>query len=508
MFTPQYFPQPQQIVQGYVQPLQVYHTPEQGVKRDHSPLSTITGDIDGKRVRILSGEPTLTITGSNEGTVRELTLLDVMTELKNLATKDDIAQIKSSLVAQSAEIEQLRSEMGKHHDRIKSLEEQASAAAVEATSRTRPEVNSVKDKQYGGARVGVSGEFQVRRRSVIIHGLNRVKEDELMETVLDLCQALKVIVFATDVDDIARLGRIDPGQKREVPVRVTFQLTYMRDNVLRKKKDLALLPRFADLYINPDEPHEIRRNKGFFRRVAAKARADGKEVTYRGEWIKIEDVTYSASEVSKIPKEYQPEPSIRRTDRPGLTTQSQAGAKDDDPATTGLIYGPNVNIKLTKAGLTFSGPTAFVSNMSPCDFTYHDQPYTSTEQGIQHLNAVHHQVPEIAKKILEMTDAVRIKKLSHDIPKSETWPKIAPGKLLELNEAKYDQNPPLLKKLVDTAPHKLVEASIDSFWGGGAPFGAEVYEQGIIPGKNTFGDMSTSFRDRKIAKMELNSGFV
>ena len=228
-------------------------TPDQGLKRDHSPLASIPHDQDGKRVRILSGESILNVSGAGE--VRELTLLDLMTEMKNLATKDDIAQIKSSLVAQSAEIEQLRSEVGKHHDRIKSLEEQASKAAVEAASRTRPEVNRNEDKQHGGAQSGPRGYVQVRRRSVIIHGLNQVEDDNLLETVLDICQALNVIVFASDIDDITRLGQFDSGSKREVPVRVTFQLTYMRNKLMQKKKDLALLPRFAKLFINPDEPH-------------------------------------------------------------------------------------------------------------------------------------------------------------------------------------------------------------------------------------------------------------
>ena len=85
---------------------------------------------------------------------------------------------------------------------------------------------------------------------------------------------------------------------------------------------------------------------------------------------------------------------------------------------------------------------------------------------------------------------------------------MAPGKLGELNEAKYSQNPTLLKKLIDTAPHKLVEASVDSSWGGGAPFGADVYEQGIIPGRNTFGEIATNLRDTKIAQLELNSSAV
>ena len=78
-----------------------------------------------------------------------VSLNDIMAELKKVATKDDIVQIKGTLIAQSAEIQQLRSEINKHRDRTKALEDQASAAAVNLACRTQPDVNSVARRQYG-----------------------------------------------------------------------------------------------------------------------------------------------------------------------------------------------------------------------------------------------------------------------------------------------------------------------------------------------------------------------
>ena len=172
------------------------------------------------------------------------------------------------------------------------------------------------------------------------------------------------------------------------------------------------------------------------------------------------------SEIKNIPSKYQPDFQQKRQDQ--ARKQDQAGAGEmETPDDNGYIYGPDINMKLTKAGLVFSGPTAFVSNMHRCDFVYNGQPYTSSEQGIQHLNAVHHKVPELAQKILDTSSPKEIKSISHDIPKSESWPKISPGILWDLNEAKFTQNSPLLQKLIETAPHKLIEATVDSHWGGG-----------------------------------------
>ena len=111
---------------------------------------------------------------------------------------------------------------------------------------------------------------------------------------------------------------------------------------------------------------------------------------------------------------------------------------------------PNVKIRLTKCGLTFSGPTAFPSNMNCADFVFEGQPYSSSQQGIQYFNAMHHKVPEIAAKITATHETKIIKDISHDIPKSEEWKKLAPTKLWDLMDAKFTHNPPLMKQLLDT----------------------------------------------------------
>ena len=216
--------------------------------------------------------------------------------------------------------------------------------------------------------------------------------------------------------------------------------------------------------------------EGKFRRTAIKAREDGKIVTYRPNWIKIDEDIYQASELDRIPKKYMTG-EVRNTG-PSATDQEMPEASCGMPENTGTqgqgddqppTYksDPNIKMKLTKCGLTFLGKTAFVSNLSSCDFVYKDQPYSSTEQGLQHQNALHHKVTDIAKKIMNTTDTKVIKDLSHDIPKSDLWETMSPGILWDLNDCKYSQNPPLMEKLLDTAPHRLVEASVDSKWGGG-----------------------------------------
>ena len=118
------------MMQGFIQQVPIYHTPDQGQKRDSSPLLGSNPDNQGKRSRRQSGEEG-SFTGSPSAAAIDVySVQDIMKELKKLATKEDIVQIKGSMVAQSAEIQQLRGEMEKQNERIKVLEDEAGARAA------------------------------------------------------------------------------------------------------------------------------------------------------------------------------------------------------------------------------------------------------------------------------------------------------------------------------------------------------------------------------------------
>ena len=78
---------------------------------------------------------------------------------------------------------------------------------------------------------------------------------------------------------------------------------------------------------------------------------------------------------------------------------------------------------------------------------------------------------------------------------------MAPKVAWELNDAKFSQNPELKTKLIATAPHKLIEATLNSEWGGACHFGSDVYDQGQVPGKNICSEQLTDYRNGIIAEM-------
>ena len=123
MYPQPYFSPTPQMIPGFVPQYPIFQTPNQGQKRDSLPLSSSSGIQIDKRIRNNSGGEG-SITSPSLGNNCEVTLQDVMLEFKKLATKEDLVQVKSTIIAQSAEIQQLKTELNSHHDRIKVLEEQ------------------------------------------------------------------------------------------------------------------------------------------------------------------------------------------------------------------------------------------------------------------------------------------------------------------------------------------------------------------------------------------------
>ena len=109
MYAPLYYSPTPQMIPGFVLQYPIFQTPTQGQKRDSSPLMSSSGNQIEKRSRNNSGGEGSIVSPSNN-TERELCLQDVMLEFKKLATKEDLVQVKSTLIAQSAEIQQLKTE--------------------------------------------------------------------------------------------------------------------------------------------------------------------------------------------------------------------------------------------------------------------------------------------------------------------------------------------------------------------------------------------------------------
>ena len=159
-------------------------------------------------------------------------------------------------------------------------------------------------------------------------------------------------------------------------------------------------------------------------------------------------------------------------------------------------------MRITKAGLLFSGPTAYISNMSYAPILVDGIPHDSNEEAHQYKKAKTHGLDELAEAIHNMENSYEIKKDGGEIVTTEEWNENAPNDLWKLFDIKMRSHPDLLERLMETAPLKLIEASKDTRWGGGAPFNSKLYDNDEQTGNNEFGVMATKYRDDKIRQRQ------
>ena len=187
----------------------------------------------------------------------------------------------------------------------------------------------------------------------------------------------------------------------------------------------------------------------------------------------INNVVCSTETVNKIPPMYLS--SVKDSGRQQPPPQAQAKADDhetemmeEEPQVDSNNFKilPGENMRISKKGLLFSGPSAFPSNLSKHPICYKKESYILNEQAYQWTKATTHYQTEIDSDIKESTEPWDIMYAGTGIKTTVEWKERAPDILAELVIHKYDQNPILLKRLISTYPMRLIEASVGKKWGG------------------------------------------
>ena len=519
----------------------------QGQKRLISPESQHLSQYQvDKRLRHNSLEYVLDLHPQQTQTtlIRKITLEDIMNgidslaantvkreDLKDLATKTDLINLESNVKAQSLELHQLRTAFNRQQGEINALKgtvDSNCAAILSANERSAVREENLGHRMFmynGGRGTQSAPQPNSKRFNLVIEGIPDLPIDEIYSFVIALAGDLKITLYKRDISNISRIQRRptpDVEHPKPGPVVVNFVHAHLRDRILRKKIDLKDMAKYQEIYVNPDEPLEVRRQKARFRRIAYLARQDGLSVSYRADSIRIGDKEYKIPEMSSIPEKYIPK------DDPLSTTTRQPDAMDTAPVLDQPPQKPDSAepqrkentqdesaqrtpppgpLDQTTAGRTelrggricFSGATSFLSNFFLICFVYCNIKYKSLEQCYHHTHAIMAKAFDLAKEIYKETDGVELKNLSKRIPYCAEWAVVCDTKMDEMIEAKYSQNPELLDRLIRTAPYELVEASVDKKWGGGEPWASPKYDTGTFGGENRFGVKITGYRDAKIA---------
>ena len=378
--------------------------------------------------------------------------------------------------------------------------------------------------------------------NIIIEGVPNDNDD--IPYVIELAAEIGLILYLRDIVMTDRLKRRNENDNRPAPLLVGFANARVHDDFLKKKRILKGSERYDSIWINPDESLEVRKLKSIFRKIAYRVRQDGQQAYFNHESIKIGEDVYFKNDLHHVPQRYQPDTPIQRNDQPFqfiMDTESRGpqdatktaadmiqdrlSRKDDTrepllpqkekpnaatnletpaPTPQAKLYpptDPKVKIRLTKYGLLFSGPTAFVSNHYERYFIFEGLDHRTLDHGYFFKKAMVFKRPDLADKIREVISPLDAKDCVRDLGLNPEWERIKAPYQKDLFDAKMTQHQDLMDGLLDTAPHRLIEASWDGLWGGGAPFDSKKYDEGTFDGFNQFGDMATGYRDQKLKEL-------
>lgn len=133
---------------------------------------------------------------------------------------------------------------------------------------------------------------------------------------------------------------------------------------------------------------------------------------------------------------------------------------------------------------SFSGSFRFLSNFYPCKVVYEGIEYPSSEHAYVAAKT-DNQLQKLA--ISEIPSTSDVKRFGRQIKLKDNWDDIKISIMKNIVEAKFDQNPDLMKLLQETRNYELIEGNNwgDRFWGQ-SPLGN---------GRNELGKILMSVRD-------------
>ena len=133
---------------------------------------------------------------------------------------------------------------------------------------------------------------------------------------------------------------------------------------------------------------------------------------------------------------------------------------------------------------SFSGEYRFLSNFWIAPVEYEGIVYPSSEHAYQAAKTLN---KDLRGAFAEITSPAEVKRLGQTIAMRHDWDDVKINVMRDIVTAKFEQNPELMKMLMATKGHDLIEGNTwgDTFWG----------ECPIGKGRNELGKILMSIRD-------------
>lgn len=124
-----------------------------------------------------------------------------------------------------------------------------------------------------------------------------------------------------------------------------------------------------------------------------------------------------------------------------------------------------IKTKECDGDIVFQSEHSWLSNFFPSPVTLQGIEFHSAEQAFQYAKACRNKQPEIASMVLKSKTARAAKKHGAGVERNREWDQQKEEIMIKIVNAKFRQNSDLGRKLILTGSKRLVEATMDRYWG-------------------------------------------
>lgn len=334
----------------------------------------------------------------------------------------------------------------------------------------------------------------IREWRLIISGISEQKNEDLIDVVLTSINKVLVCAIAAsapqsqaeapqgaiptrpqfrkltvnDIDKVYRIGRMKKNQANPRNICLSLSNTYLRQMIISAKPFMKGMPK--NFYIGEDLTNDARAHRSNLKLLAASAKDLGFDTKISGNQLTIGTESFAPNELAAV------------------STDIKAGSKQE---------------KLVKNGIAFRGDKSVYSNFFPALFRVDDIEYNSVEQYFQNAKAVECGKLTSARKIMNKINPWHIKIIGDRVEVTDEWMKIRMETLYRGIFAKFDQNGPLKRLLLDSVGSELYEATTDLYYACGIGLDSPKWDTADWPGENVTGKILMKVREEFVSEYSL-----
>ena len=298
-----------------------------------------------------------------------------------------------------------------------------------------------------------------KKRNLVIEGMPEKDggKEDVDSAILDLLDQMS-IDKGLELGTCYRVGTYNKRRTRPIS---SFLRQSDRDLVYSKRVILGRSRDFKRVWNNEDLGAQSKKARNMIRLITKQAEQQGIDHRTGKYSINIDRVKYDESNLGELP------PTLNAASLTQLDANTVAHQSEHAP----------------------------FSNFHPSTIQIGDRKFNCAEQAFHHIHAKTMKKHLLAARIYLARDPRDMKRLGEEAGTSDLWESQKFETMYICIKRKFDQNPALLRLLLDSGACELAEGTPSRLWGCGATLSSSLLKKHKWPGENWHGNILMTVRD-------------